>query len=101
MVYHIFSPFLKCFHFTLSQHLSQGDEDGWKLVDLQWISYTEDRVERGSYTRPEADVLIASMNNPEQIEQDKLVKPVPKFAQCLKALLDFMASDTPPVIVVR
>ena len=41
------------------------------------------------------------MRNPEQIEPDRFVKPIPRFKQCLKALLEFMESDTPPVNIVR
>ena len=101
MVYDVFYPFRKRSHLTLSQYLSQRDEDGWKLTYLQRIGHAEDRVKRDVYTRSETDVLIALMNNLEQIEPDKLVKPVPRFTQGLKELLEFMASDTPLIIVVR
>ena len=80
MAYNIFYPFLRGFHLTLSRHLSQIDEYGWKLTDFQLIGYVEDRVEKDMYTRSEADVLIASMNKPEQIDPDKLVKPVSRCA---------------------
>ena len=65
MVYHIFFPFLKGFHLTLSQHLFQRDEEGWKLTDLQWIGYIGNKVESGTYTQTEADGLISGMHNPE------------------------------------
>ena len=58
MVYEIFFPYLKGFHLTLARHLPQRDDEGWKMSDLEWIGNMENKVERGMYSRLEADSMI-------------------------------------------
>ena len=62
MVYDPIFPYLKGFHLTLASHLSHRDSEGWKMAELDWIGYIEDRIEKGVYTRGEGDELIKGEN---------------------------------------
>ena len=101
MVYEIFFPYLKGFHFTLARHLPQRDNERWKMFDLEWTGHMESKVERGMCSRVEADSIIREMVNGKKVIPDIMVSPVPRFHRCLEALLLLMSSEKPPVIVVR
>ena len=45
MAYEVIFSYLKGFHLTLAKHLPQRDDDGWKLIDLDWIGHIETKVE--------------------------------------------------------
>ena len=46
MTFPILFPYLKGFHLTLSSHLSNRDEEGWKIKDLEAIGHLEMLKER-------------------------------------------------------
>ena len=100
MVFEIFFPYLKGFHLTLAKHLPKRDEEGWKLSELQWIGYAEERVETESYTRSEVDLMIDAMNPQEPYLPDIYVNPVPRFYSFLTALATFMNPNQLPIITV-
>ena len=92
---------MKGFHLTLAKHLPHRDDEGWKLSDLEWIGHIENKIDQGKYSRSETDALIREIGNHQNITPDIMVLPVPRFHQCLTALLALMESDTPPIIIVR
>ena len=49
MVFEICFPYLTGFHLTFAKHLPKKDDESWKLSDLQWTGYVEDRVETRVY----------------------------------------------------
>ena len=97
MVYDPIFPYLKGFHLTLAAHLPNRNSEGWKISELEWIGYIEDRVEKGVYTRQEGDELVMV----EDTSPPHMVKPVPRFITCLKVLALFLKEDTPPIVNVR
>ena len=58
MVYKATYPYLKGFHLTLTSHLPQRNDEGQKITDLEWIGRIENKVDRGSYTREQGDLLL-------------------------------------------
>ena len=100
MTYNVFFAYLKGFHLTLSQHLSKRSDEGWKLSDLEWIGYVEQRYQDNKISDAERDKLLedlpgASLDNP------KFVKPVARFYSCLKALESLFEPDLPPIVPMR
>ena len=44
MTYEQITPYLKGIYLTLSDHLPQQDDDGWKQTDRQWRAYIHQRL---------------------------------------------------------
>ena len=85
---------------TLAAHLHHRNDEGWKLTDLEWIGYVEDRVQEGKYSRQQGDILV----NPDHSERKNIpnwVRPVPRFHKCLKVLGKMFDQDLPPIVNVR
>jgi len=99
MTYEILFPFLKGFHLTLCSHLPKRNEEGWKLADLEWIGYLQERLNSGKLSQTQYDMDINRVFDPKH--QPKKVKPVDRFFKCLKALTHFFELDIPPVITHR
>ena len=100
MVYDNFMPYLKGFHLTLSQHLPKRDDDGWKLPDAQWLAHIQQNILEGNLTEAQGVVMLESMDINHGVQPPEWVKPVNRFWDCLKVLLEFMESDKPPEVVV-
>ena len=99
MTYRILFPYLKGFHLTLSAHLPQRNEEGWKLTDLQWIAYVEDKCSRHQISPSEKQKLLEHMIPPNN-SPPKSVQPVPIFFSCVDALELFFSSPDPPEVHV-
>ena len=70
MTFDLFFAYLKGFHLTLFQHLPQRDEQGWKLTDLEWIGFVEQRFESNKIDQKERTRLLlkspgATVNPPK------------------------------------
>ena len=100
MTYEVFFPYLKGFHLTLSRHLSKRDDDGWKLNNLSWIGYVEQKLENGKITESERDRLLDDRQNNDP-QPPKMIKPVPEFHTCLTALRSFFVPEVPPWVHMR
>jgi len=99
MTYNILFPYLKGFHLTLCTHLPKRDEEGWKLTDLQWIGFMEQRLHSGKISQSDYDLEMAKTFDPSN--QPIMIKPVPRFHQCLKALSAFFKDEAPPIVTHR
>lgn len=100
LTYSILFPYLKGFHLTLSSHLPQRGEDGWKLSDLEYIAYVETQAEKCSYSDEEKQRLLNVLPNSD-LPPPKLVLPVDRFYTCLEALDLFFEPQSPPLVKVR
>ena len=100
MTYDVFFPYLKGFHLTLTYNKFHCDEDGWKLSDLQWIGYVEQRFDSGKIDESEKERLLsgipASSHSPP-----KFVKPMQQFYTCLNALQKFFSKPSPNLVHMR
>ena len=99
MTYEILFPYLKGFHLTLCSHLPQRDEEGWKMSDLEWLGYMEERLSSGKVTQEQYSIEIHRIFDPSH--QPKRVKPVKRFYKCLNALTKFFDQSNPPIITHR
>ena len=97
MTFDIFFAYLKGFHLTLSQHLPERTDQGWKISDLEWIGYVEERFQTDKISSQEKDRLLSKLPGSD-IPPPKFVLPVPRFYQCLNALLLFFEPDIPPCV---
>ena len=88
MTFDIFFAYLKGFHLTLSKHLPKRTDDGWKLTDLEWIAYVEERAESHKLSDAEKERLLAELPG-SSIPPPQFVSPVPRFLLCLQALHTF------------
>ena len=100
MTFDVFFAYLKGFHLTLSQHLPKRSDQGWKLSDLEWIAYVEQRAEDGKITDHEKLRLLNELPD-ASIPPPKFVTPVPRFYSCLEALHKFFSAPLPPVVHMR
>ena len=100
MTHSVLFPYLKGFHLTLSSHLKNRDDEGWKLTDLDYIAYLEDKTEKQQLTDDEKERVVQSMptSNPKP---PIFIKPVKLFFTCLEALDLFFRAETPPLVYVR
>jgi len=99
MTYEILFPFLKGFHLALCSHLPNRDEEGWKVKDLEWIGFLEERISQGKMTEKERLHLLEDQfdfNN-----APKLIKVGKRFHTCLRALEKFFSLSSPPIITDR
>ena len=99
MTYEILFPFLKGFHLALCAHLPRRDEEGWKLKDLEWIGFLEERISQGKLSEKEKSNLLD-----EQFDFSKAPKQIKvgkRFRSCLEALEKFFSLTTPPIITDR
>ena len=99
MTYDILFPYLKGFHLILCSHLPKRDGEGWKIQELEWLGYMETRKSEGKLTQTEYEEAINIKFG--DIKPPKLVKPIPRFISCLKALSKFFSLEDPPVITQR
>ena len=90
MTYEVFFPYLKGFHLTLSSDINNRGDDGWKLKDPAWIGYVEQKFDGGKIKELERDCLLNDSKN-EDPQPPKMIKPVPEFYPCLRALRSFFA----------
>lgn len=100
MTYDLFFAYLKGFHLTLCQHLPQRDDQGWKLTDLEWIGFVEQRFQANKIDDRERDRLLLELPG-SSINPPKLVNPVPRFLTCLQAIQKFFTPILPPPIRMR
>ena len=88
MTYELLFPFLKGFHLTLLQYLPCRDEEGWKIKEVAWIAFC--RRENISLGDERIDYAPPTV-----------VKPVPRFFECLQALKTFFLPTIPPIVTDR
>jgi len=99
MTYEILFPFLKGFHLALCAHLPNRDDDGWKMRDLEWLGFLEERISKGKLSEEEKAEL---MNQEFNISNaPKRIKVGKRFRKCLIALKKFFEVETPPIITDR
>ena len=77
MVFDCFMPYLKGFHLTLAQHLSQMDEEGWKVSDAEWVSHLEHLVGKREITEEQEKNVYKVMSDTQVEPPPDLVSPVP------------------------
>jgi len=99
MTYELLFPFLKGFHLTLCAHMPSRDEEGWKLSELEFIGYLEERLARGKISSSQYSDELGNKFDPKN--QPKRVKLVPRFFTCLTALSKFFELDLPPIVTHR
>ena len=87
MTYDSLFPFLKGFHLTLSSHLPNRNEAGWKIRELEGIAHLETTRETGKLTSNQIDHLAKATYDP--LDHPTEVKPVPRFHSYLMALSKF------------
>ena len=100
LTYSLIFPYLKGFHLTLSSHLKNRNEDGWKLSDMDYIAYLEEKHERDQLSIEEKEKLFRAMSDANP-KPPKFIRPAPLFLKCLKALDLFFSAETPPFVHVR
>jgi hypothetical protein len=100
MTYERVTPYLKGIYLTLSDHLPQRDEEGWKQTDIQWRAYIHQRLSEGVLS---ADQAVTALRPPAfaSIPIPVEVKPVSRLLDDLKALSTLFAQTTPPRTLVR
>ena len=76
MTFEVITPFLKGFYLSLCSHLSSRNGDGWKLPDGAFVSYVNEKRERGLMTEDEARAAL-NTSDYDEIPVPKKVKPVP------------------------
>ena len=54
MTYERVMPYLKGFYLTLSAHLLQRDDGGWKKADNQWVAYIHQKLSDGDLSVKQA-----------------------------------------------
>jgi hypothetical protein len=52
--YKCIMPYLKGFYLTLSAHLPQRDNGGWKKTDNQWAAYVHQKLSNGNLSVDQA-----------------------------------------------
>jgi hypothetical protein len=72
---------LKGLHLSLADHLPGRDNEGWKLTEVELLSYLSFKVEKGLMTQEEVNDLIKQ-------EDSKVVTPVPKTVKLTQHLRD-------------
>jgi len=88
MAYDVLFPFLKGFSPRLCAHFPNRNEEGWKVKDLEWIGFLEERIAQGKLSERERSNLLDhefDFNNaPKKIKAGK------RFHSCLEALRFFL-----------
>jgi hypothetical protein len=86
MTFEVITPFLKVFYLSLCLHLSSRKDNGWKLPDGAFVSYLNEKRERGLMTE---DKARAALDPPEYDKIPKKVdfleNPVPRFCTIFSA----------------
>ena len=100
MTYDVFFAYLKGFHLTLCKHMPRRDEEGWKLTELEWIGYVEQRFLDNKIGSEERDRLLQELPS-TPVDPPQYVTPVQRFYTCLEALNRFFEPDSPPVVHMR
>jgi hypothetical protein len=100
MTFEVITPFLKGFHLSLYSHLSSRNDGGCKLPDGAFVSYINEKRERGLMTKDEAR---AALNPPDfdDIPVPKKIRPVPRFRNDVFALAEMLSSEEPPLVTAR
>jgi len=99
MTYEILFPYLKGFHLTLCSHLPKRSEEGWKMSDLEWLGFMQERLESGKLSAEQHQLELNKAFDPKN--QPKRIRPVERFFRCLKALTKFFELEVPPIITHR
>jgi hypothetical protein len=94
MTFEVITPFLKGFYLSLCSHLSPRNDHGWKLWDRAFVSYINEKRERGLMTE---DKARAGLNPPnfDDIPVPKKRRLVPRFRD------DVFGLSEPPLVTVR
>jgi hypothetical protein len=95
MTYEQITPYLKGIYLTLSDHLPQQDDDGWKQTDRQWRACIHQRLSdrvicQTSIWRPTSTRVSIHSN---RLPSD--VKPVPQLLDNPHALNKVFEQTTP------
>jgi hypothetical protein len=100
MTFEVITPFLKGYRLSLCSHLSLRNDNGWKLLDRAFVSYINEKRERGLMTEDEAR---AALNPPDydDIPVPKRIIPVPRFKDDVFALSELLSAEKPPLVSVR
>jgi hypothetical protein len=100
MTYERVMPYLKGFYLTLSAHLPQRDEGGWKKTDNQWAAYVHQKLSDGELSVEQA---AEAMRPPDfnTIPIPVRVKPVERLLWDVRALSEMFKSNTAPKVCVR
>lgn len=97
MTFQILFPYLKGLHLTLSSHLKNRNEEGWKIKELEWLGLLHTQVAEGKLSEEDLENLLRE----EDPKPPKLIVPVPRYFRCLEALEKFFEPDEPPLAVER
>jgi hypothetical protein len=87
-------PFLKGIHLTLDSWRVGRKEDGWKMTNSEWRLWMQQQAE-GDVDQQELAYLMAHEGAP------KTVRPVPRLANDVRALLECPSQETPPSVTFR
>jgi hypothetical protein len=88
-------PFLKGIHLTLDSWRVGRKEDGWKMTNSEWRLSMQHQAEQGDVDQQELAYLMAHEGAP------KTVRPVPRLANDVRALLECLSQETPPSVTLR
>ena len=100
MTYDIIFPYLKGFHLTLAQHLPKRDDEWWKMTDLHWAGYVENKFDNKLISEEQKEQLLDNFQTPNP-KPPKYVELLPRFHSCLEALETLFSSENPPIVKVR
>jgi hypothetical protein len=87
-------PFLKGIHLMLDSWQSGRKDDGWKMTPKEWRLWTLHQAD-GEEDQEELAYLIAHKGAP------KTVRPVPRLAGDMRALMLLLSGKEPPVVTLR
>ena len=94
MTFPILFPYLKGFHLTLSRHLPNRNDDGWKISELEYIGHMEELKQKGIFAESNADVM--DQKETFRSKAPEFVTPVPRFHTCLSLLKTLFKSEKVP-----
>jgi hypothetical protein len=113
MTYPLVTPYLKGFHLTLAAHHLGRDDSGWKLTPREWAAFIYEAVASGKMVQDEADAMqeavremappvpMASTPPKAPLPPPKLVVPVERFEDDVKALTVLFDTDKPVQKLIR
>lgn len=99
LTFEVIFPFLKGFHLTLCSHLPSRNEEGWKISELEWLAYLEDKKCKGSITDEEINQIVNAKYDPKA--RPRSVRPLPRFSKSISALHTLFSCEDPPLVTVR
>ena len=92
MTFPSFNPFLKGIHLTLDSWRPNRKDDGWKMMDKEWIAYLNSLPEDKARSHA---LDLGGAKPPSQVKQAARLKAD------MKAILQLLNCDAPPIVNVR